>query len=136
MERSDIPIADFLLIAAAAFILGGCGESTPPPLAAQEAVQQTPEQEFAELQKKAEAGDAGAQSSLGEMYANGKGVPKDAAKAVEWFQKAAAQGFAGAQARLGWMYQNGEGVPEDRAKAVEWSKPPSRGMRRRSATLG
>ncbi len=112
--------ADFLLIAAAAFILGGCGESTPPPLAAQEAVKQTPEQKFAELQKKAEAGDANAQSSLGEMYAKGEGVPKDAVKAAEWYQKSAVQGNAQAQDRLGVMYDLGEGVPKDAAKAVEW----------------
>ncbi len=63
--------ADFLLVAAAAFILGGCGESTPPPLAAQEAVKQTPEQEFAELQKKATAGDARAQFNRGHSSTSG-----------------------------------------------------------------
>ncbi len=135
--------ADFLLIVAAAFVLGGCGESTPPPLAAQEAVKQTLEQRLAELQKgatvtiglfddvlfhkeglaelqKATAGNATAQFNLGMMYAQGVGVSKDAAKAVEWYQKAAAQGDAGAQVNLGLMYAHGEGVPKDAAKAVEW----------------
>ena len=57
--------ADFLSVVAAAFVLGGCGESMPPPLAAQEAVKQAPEQEFAELQKKATTGYAQAQFNLG-----------------------------------------------------------------------
>ncbi len=112
--------ANFLLIAAAAFVLGGCGESTPPPLAVQEAVKQTPEQEFAELQKKATAGDATAQYGLGWMYDQGEGVPKDVAKAVEWYQKAAAQGNAKAQFTLGMRYHFGEGMPQDAAKALEW----------------
>jgi TPR repeat protein len=47
-------------------------------------------------------------------------VPKDAAKAVEWYLKAAAQGSAWAQYDLGGIYANGAGVPKDVAKAVEW----------------
>ncbi len=114
--------ADFLLIAAAAFVLGGCGESAPPPLAAQEAVIQTFELGFAELQKKAEAGDAEAQFYLGNRWhLNSEGVIMvDKAKKVEWIQKAAAQGHAKAQFNLGWMYADGEGVPKDAVKAVEW----------------
>jgi TPR repeat protein len=66
--------------------------------------------------------DAAAQYDLGMKYATGKGVPKDAAKAAEWFQKAAAQGHAAAQSNLGWMYASGDGVRKDAAKAVEWSQ--------------
>ena len=44
------------------------------------------------------------------MYANGRGVPKDDAKAVEWYQKAAVQGNAAAQSKLGFMYEAGRGV--------------------------
>ena len=54
------------------------------------------------------------------MHYNGKGVPKDAAKAVEWYQKAAEQGFLDAQLQLGGMYFNGEGVPKDVSRTVEW----------------
>jgi TPR repeat protein len=56
------------------------------------------------------------------MYANGEGVPKDAAKAVEWYRKAAEQGNAHAQFNLARMYDVGEGVPKDTAKAVEWHR--------------
>ena len=37
------------------------------------------------------------------MYYAGEGVPRDAAKAKEWFEKAAAQGNADAQANLDAM---------------------------------
>lgn len=110
-----------LLALASAMSLGlmGCGEqSAPSPK--QEVVTLTPEQEFAVLLKKVEAGDAEAQFKLGRRYAKGEGVPKDTAKAVEWYQKAAMQGNAKAQTNLGVMYAEGEGVPKDAAKAVEW----------------
>ena len=37
-----------------------------------------------EIRKIAEAGESDAQFRLGAMYADGRGVPKDDAKAVEW----------------------------------------------------
>ena len=55
------------------------------------------------------------------MYALGDGVPKDAAKAVEWQQKAAAQGNADAQYILGSMYSKGQGVPKDYVLAHMWT---------------
>lgn len=79
------------------------------------------EERLAQLQKQAESGDANAQFGLGWMYANGKGVPKDAAKAVEWYQKAAAQGIAAAQYSLGSLYAVGEGVPKDWVLAYAWA---------------
>jgi len=78
------------------------------------------QEKLLEMKQKAEAGDATAQNDLGVMYYRGKGVPKDAAKAVEWYQKAVAQGNSPAQFNLGVMYHSGEGVPKDAAKAVEW----------------
>ena len=64
-------------------------------------------------------GNASAQFNLGLMYANGDGVPKDAAEAVKWYRKAADQGNAHAQFILGVMYANGEGVPKDAARSGE-----------------
>ncbi len=52
----------------------------------------------------AEQGDARAQYNLGLMYVNGRGVPQDYEKAIDWFTKSAEQGFAGAQNNLGVMY--------------------------------
>ena len=63
------------------------------------------------FRKASEQGDAGAQSNLGVMYANGQGVPQDYVQAVKWYRKASEQGDAGAQFNLGVMYANGQGVP-------------------------
>ena len=68
----------------------------------------------------AEQGNAGAQSNLGVMYANGDGVLQDNAEAVKWYRLAAEQGYAGAQFNLGIMYREGQGVPQDNAEAVKW----------------
>jgi TPR repeat protein len=132
-----IASADFLMVLVAAVFFGGCGESTTSPPVAQETAKISPEQELAALTKKAEAGDAEAQAKLGLMYATGKGVPKDVAKAVEWFQKAAALGNSDAQNNLGVSYANGYGVPKDAAKAVEWyQKAAAQGNPNAQAKLG
>src|SRR2546425_104126 len=90
-----------------------------------------------EMQKKADSGDTNAMYELGRMYYDGAGVPKDAAKAAEWWQKAATQGNALAQNRLGSMYLNGEGVPKDIAKAAEWwQKAATQGHATAQAVLG
>jgi TPR repeat protein len=54
------------------------------------------------------------------MYANGQGVCRNDAKAVEWYQRAAEQGDASAQNNLGVMYATGQGVAQDDAQAVRW----------------
>ena len=68
----------------------------------------------------AEQGDASAQGSLGIMYANGEGVPKDDVEAARWYRLAAEQGLANSQNNLGVMYDMGIGVSRDRAEAVKW----------------
>jgi hypothetical protein len=68
----------------------------------------------------AEQGDTNAQYSLGLIYANGGGVPKDDAEAVLWYRMAAEQGDDRAQYNLGVMYANGDGVPADRGFAYLW----------------
>ena len=50
--------------------------------------------DIAQLRIKAEKGDARAQFSLGNMYREGEGVPKDATEAVKWYRKSAEQGVA------------------------------------------
>jgi hypothetical protein len=80
--------------------------------------QQVPD--MAVIQKAAEQGDAKAQYNLGLSYASGQGVPKDEAKAAQWFQKAAVQGYAEAQYILGLSHAKGHGVPQDETRAVQW----------------
>ena len=59
---------------------------------------------IAALRELAEAGDAAAQTELGERYEDGRDVVQDYAGAVSWFRRAAEQGFAPGQAALGFMY--------------------------------
>ena len=63
------------------------------------------------LPRRASQGDAQAQTSLGILYAEGKGVPQDYATARRWWERAAAQGYTNAQFFLGALYARGEGVP-------------------------
>jgi hypothetical protein len=58
-------------------------------------------------------GNAVAQTYLGYMYANGKGVPQDFAVSAGWYGCASQQGIAEAQYQLGLMYDKAQGVPQD-----------------------
>jgi TPR repeat protein len=75
---------------------------------------------ISELVKHAETGDAQAQFELGRAYEDGKGVPQDDDRAVEWFRKSAEQENAQAQNSLGVMYAQGRGVRGDREEAIRW----------------
>lgn len=69
------------------------------------------------LKTLADAGYAAAQYTIGVQYAEGSGIPRDFAKAAQWYQKAADQNLAPAQYRLASLYEKGLGVPQDKAKA-------------------
>ena len=68
----------------------------------------------------AKQGDADAQMSLAQLYAQGRSVRQDDAQAAVWYRKAAEQGNAEAQSRLGWMYFQGKGVAQDFPQALTW----------------
>ena len=51
------------------------------------------ETDIAELRTKAEQGVPKAQCSLGLLYANGEGVPKNSVEAYKWLNLAAANGY-------------------------------------------
>jgi TPR repeat protein len=57
--------------------------------------------------------------NLGLMYAQGKGVAQDKAKAAKLYAKAHFAGSVKATYNLGLMYQRGDGVEKDSAKAAE-----------------
>ena len=66
-------------------------------------------------------GDALSQWILGDAYALGEVVPKDSAKATEWYRKAAGQGDSDMQWLLGLYYQYGlKSVPKDEVEAAKW----------------
>lgn len=86
-----------------------------------------PAQSIAELQKKADGGDAEAMSQLSFKYCNGEGVEKNYQKAVEYMQKAAEKGLPNAFLHLAEHYENGQGLPKDTAMAIVYFKKAAEG---------
>jgi hypothetical protein len=75
--------------------------------------------------KAAEAGDVGAQFSMGSCYYHGQGVDRDVAQATEWFRKAAAQGNTGAAQAL-QSGVPGQAVREEMARFTNAGSAPRR----------
>lgn len=74
----------------------------------------------ARLRARALQGFPGAQSNLGDLYANGYGVPKDPAEAASWYKKSAEQGYGEAEFNLGLTYLNGDGVAKNETEGLAW----------------
>ncbi|MGO8915185.1 MAG: tetratricopeptide repeat protein [Stellaceae bacterium] len=92
----------------------------PPATAPQGQEPSDPRQLAAVLEPRAKAGDALAQYRLGTLYALGKGVDKDYARAAPLLRAAAESGIAEAQYDYAVLCENGFGVPQDAAQALEW----------------
>lgn len=74
---------------------------------------------------------------LAVMYAEGKGVERDHAKAYALYNQAAQKDYAPAQYNLGNQYASGEGVAQDYAKAeFWWTKAAERGLTQAQVNLG
>jgi hypothetical protein len=73
-----------------------------------------------QLMRLAAQDNASAQNQLGQLYANGRGVPQDYAAARKWYEKAAAQGHGWAQNQLGQLSADGLGMPQDYKQARQW----------------
>lgn len=65
------------------------------------------------LEKLAARGYTRAQMALGQLYSQGKGVPKIDNKAAEWYRKAAAGGSAEAQYTLGLLVSQGRALRKE-----------------------
>ena len=75
----------------------------------------------AELQQKAESGDAAAQLDLALCYDFGSGIEKNPVEAHKWFLKAAELGNGRAQNAVGNDYANGTGgVEKNMEEALRW----------------
>jgi TPR repeat protein len=83
---------------------------------------ETPEQKFANLEKKAAEGDVRAWYILGLMHDQGYGGAQDKCQAASCYRKAAERGQFEAQYRLGSLYYHGQGVLRDVKQAAEWYK--------------
>lgn len=76
----------------------------------------------AETLKKAQAGDADAQNTIGDGYFEGNGIEQDYEKAFEWYMKSAKQGHLEAIASVGLMYENGDIDEVNTTEAEKWYK--------------
>jgi len=70
--------------------------------------------------KAAKAGSAEAQFTLGALYQQGLGLPRDPKQAVFWYFTAADQGHILAQFNLAYCYESGQGVDKDLGRAARW----------------
>jgi TPR repeat protein len=83
-------------------------------------INKDPGRAVATCRRQANEGDAVAQTDIGRMYAEGRGVAQDFGEAQRWLHMAAEQGQPDALYDLGIMYANGQGVPQDYVEAVKW----------------
>ncbi|MDA9260602.1 hypothetical protein N9P58_01920 [Puniceicoccaceae bacterium] len=74
------------------------------------------------IRKAAEQGHAAAQFNLGEMYANGDGITKDAVIAYMWFNLAASQDYEDAKENKGMLSEKmtREQIAEAQKLSREW----------------
>jgi uncharacterized protein len=83
--------------------------------------------DFATAMKKwkplAEDGNLSAQTNLGVMYYQGRGMDApNYQEALRWYRIAAMQGYPDAQFNLGLAHMEGKGVARDFSQAVRWYK--------------
>ena len=96
-----------------------------------------PDNELKWLLETANDNNKEAQLKLAEMYATGRGVPRDIFTAAEWYRKAAKLGNAEAQFKLGDMYKEGLGVEKNNSIAIMWyRKAANQGYEEAKRRLG
>jgi uncharacterized protein len=66
----------------------------------------------------AKKGDAAAQTNLGYLYYEGKGVPQSYPEALKWYNVAILQGYPEAMFNLGVAYAEGKGVERNVTEAL------------------
>ena len=81
---------------------------------------------MAQFEQSARNGDPDASWNLGVGYLKGIGVPKDEARAAEWFKRAANLGDTRAQSTLTDLYFRGIGVQRDYVRAYTWASIAAR----------
>ena len=72
------------------------------------------------LRPTAEKNNPRAQQSLGNIYKEGYGVPRDYPEAIKWYKLSAEQGNSYAEYNLGYMYFHEQGVPQNSKYAFKW----------------
>jgi TPR repeat protein len=72
------------------------------------------------LRKASELGNSEAQNALGELYRQGRGVPKDFELSARYFAQAAQQGEADGAKNIGLAFARGEGAERNLVQAYFW----------------
>jgi len=91
----------------------------------------------AAVQKRAESNDPEALDFLAWFHDEGRGLPKDLAKAAQLYRRAAEAGQKHAQWRYGVMLDLGEGVAADPVAAMGWfEKSAAQGFRNAMVSIG
>lgn len=78
-------------------------------------------------ERRAANGDAVAQTLIGEIHANGLGVPQDIPRAITWYAQADQNGDIQATFQLAMIYQTGTGVQRNRERAAALFKKAADG---------
>jgi len=123
-----VPILIAFLIMCAPTLIVGLLKPVPSAFSPGEGVMQNDRGMVEQYLRKASQGDAEAQTNLGVMYANGRGVTRDYAEAYVWFSRAAAQGDTTAKSNRDQMgtYMTSEQIAEARKRAAAWKPVPAR----------
>jgi TPR repeat protein len=74
------------------------------------------------FQKAADLGNADAMMGVSWIYGNGRGIPRDDARALHWRKMSAEHGNTDAMWLVGTDYEDGKVVPQDYAEAMRWFK--------------
>ncbi|MBI2820152.1 MAG: sel1 repeat family protein [Acidobacteria bacterium] len=75
----------------------------------------------------AERGNPSAQTNLGVMYYQGRGVRPDSEEAMRWYRLAALKGYPEAYYNMGVAYTEGKGVEQSSEEALRWYKAAAEG---------
>ena len=79
-----------------------------------------------EFRRLADDGEPLAQFALGQLYAEGAGVPQDFDEAIKWYERAAKSGLAQAQYTLGVAHYTGIGAARNYLQAALWYEKAAR----------
>jgi len=77
-------------------------------------------QAVALLRRASELGDSEAQNALGELYKQGRGLPKDFEMSARYFAQAAQQGEADGAKNIGLAFARGEGTERNLGQSYFW----------------
>jgi hypothetical protein len=89
------------------------------------------------FQKACDGGNMDGCNSLGFLYLEGHGLPKDYLQARLFFQKACDGGDMGGCNNVGWLYQEGQGLPKDYVQArLFFQKACDKGALKACTNLG